>query len=212
MTDEDNRKGSVMLPALTRLMHGLNAIAILILIPTGWAIYNAAPFFPFSFPKWLVLELYLTEALRWHFAFAWLFVVNGLLMLIVRGGVRRGGPALLPVSPEGLKSDVVATLKLAMPHRHGAYNQPQRLAYLVAFVLMVLVTLSGLALWKPVQLHMIADLLGGYESARRVHFAAMAGLCAFIIVHLTMVLLVPRTLLTVLFGLSFRRPIRSADQ
>jgi thiosulfate reductase cytochrome b subunit len=192
-------------------MHGLNAIAILILIPTGWAIYNAAPFFPFSFPKWMVLELYLTEALRWHFAFAWLFVLNGLLMLIVRAALRRGGPALLPVSPEGLKNDIVATLRLRLPHRHGVYNQPQRIAYLVAFALMVLVTLSGLALWKPVQLQAIANLMGGYESARRVHFAAMAGLCAFILVHLAMVLVVPRTLLAVLFGLEPRPPSRSSE-
>jgi len=59
---------------------------------------------------------------------------------------------------------------------------------------------SGLAIWKPVQLAPLTALLGGYEVARRVHFAAMSGIVAFIVVHVALVAVVPRTLLPMIVG------------
>jgi thiosulfate reductase cytochrome b subunit len=70
----------------------------------------------------------------------------------------------------------------------------QKLAYVSAVLDLVLLVFSGLVLWKSVQFPLLRELLGGYEAARRVHFFAMAFLCAFVAVHLVMVALVPRTL------------------
>jgi thiosulfate reductase cytochrome b subunit len=72
--------------------------------------------------------------------------------------------------------------------------------YLGVLLLGVLVVASGLALWKPVQLAWLANLMGGYEWARRVHFFCMAGIAAFIVVHLALVLLYPRTLPAMITG------------
>ena len=80
------------------------------------------------------------------------------------------------------------------------YNSVQRLAYLFVMVDIVLLVLSGLVLWKSVQFSVLRDLLGGYDLTRRIHFFAMATLVAFVAVHLVMVALVPRTLLTMLGG------------
>ena len=57
----------------------------------------------------------------------------------------------------------------------------------------MLLVLSGLAIWKPVQLHALAALMGDYEGARYLHFGAMALLVFIVLVHVVMVLLVPRT-------------------
>ena len=79
-------------------------------------------------------------------------------------------------------------------HRPGTYNAVQRASYVGVLVLGILLVLSGLSLWKPVQLQALADLMGGYEAARRVHFLAMAGVVLFIAVHLALVVIVPSTL------------------
>lgn len=85
----------------------------------------------------------------------------------------------------------------------------QRLAYLLVILDIVLLVLSGLVLWKSVQFATLRELLGGYEVARRIHFCAMAGAVAFVVVHLVMVALVPRTLLTMLGGRVAGTPPRS---
>jgi thiosulfate reductase cytochrome b subunit len=92
----------------------------------------------------------------------------------------------------------LATLRLS--HPLGTYNAVQRLAYLGVLVLGVLAVLSGLALWKPVQLQTLAGLMGGYEMARRIHFLAMAGIVGFVVLHLVLVVLVPRSLPGMLTG------------
>jgi thiosulfate reductase cytochrome b subunit len=76
----------------------------------------------------------------------------------------------------------------------------QKLAYLFVMLDLAVIVLSGLVLWKSVQFAVLRDLLGGYEFARRIHFFAMAAIVAFVAVHLVMVALVPRTLLTMLRG------------
>jgi thiosulfate reductase cytochrome b subunit len=80
------------------------------------------------------------------------------------------------------------------------YNQVQRLAYLAVMLDIALLVLSGLVLWKSVQFGLLRELLGGYEWARRIHFVAMGLLVGFVAMHLVMVALVPRTLLTMLRG------------
>ncbi len=187
---------------LTRALHAINAVAVLGLIPTGWAIYNAAPLYAFEFPKWAALHLYLTPAIRWHFLFAWLLTLNSIVFISLRVVARRGGPSLFPVSMVGLVATAEAALTLKLSHSLTSYNEIQRAAYLSAFALLVSALLTGLALWKPVQFQTLAGLLGGYEVARHVHFWTMVGMGGFVVVHLAMTLLVPRTLLGILFGWS----------
>jgi thiosulfate reductase cytochrome b subunit len=80
------------------------------------------------------------------------------------------------------------------------YNAAQRAAYLGAIVIITVLVVSGLVIWKPVQFYTIGMLMGDYEGARVVHFFAMAALLLFVLVHVIMVLLVPRTLPSMFTG------------
>src|SRR3954467_9375795 len=182
-------------PVWMRTNHWLNALAVLVLVTSGWRIYNAAPFFPFEIPAGLTLGGWLGGALQWHFAAMWLLAANGLVYLALNVFSGRLAAKFFPLSPRGLWHDALAALRGKLSHadpRH--YNQVQRLAYLFVMLDLVLLVLSGLVLWKSVQFDLLRDLLGGYEFARRIHFFAMALLVGFIAVHLVMVALVPKTL------------------
>ncbi len=183
-----------------RLLHALNAIAVLGLMSSGWAIYNADPYYGFVFSVSISLGGYLTDALRWHLALAWLFSVTALLFLSLRLFNSIGGPRLRPVSGPGFFADVWSAVRGRLTHRLGEYNQVQRVAYSGVIVLFSVAMLSGLALWKPVQLLGLSEFLGGYEWSRRVHFWAMGGIALFVVVHLFMVALTPRTILTMILG------------
>jgi thiosulfate reductase cytochrome b subunit len=188
-------------PRWLRLTHWLNVVAVLIMVTSGWRIYNASPLFGFSFPASVTLGGWLGGALQWHFAGMWLLAANGLLYLwinILSGRLRR---KFFPLGPRGLINDVKAALRGKLAHddlRH--YNQVQKLAYLFAIVDITVLVLSGLVLWKSVQFGLLRDLLGGYESARLIHFFAMALLISFVVVHVAMVALVPRTLRAMITG------------
>jgi thiosulfate reductase cytochrome b subunit len=186
-------------PLWMRISHWLNAFAVLILIASGWRIYDASPLFDFTFPAAVTLGGWLGGALRWHFAAMWLLMANGIFYLGMNVATGRLVRRFLPLSPHAIVRDLVAALRGKLSHadpRH--YNGVQRLAYLFVMVDLAVIVLSGLVLWKSVQFPTLRDLLGGYEFARRIHFFGMASLVAFIAVHLVMVALVPRTLLTML--------------
>ena len=188
-------------PGWLRACHWLNALAVWVLVASGWRIYNAAPFFPFEFPKALTLGGWLGGALQWHFAAMWLLVANGLAYLLLNILSGRLAARFFPLTPAGVWRDLRAALRGALAHadpRH--YNSVQPAAYLFVMLDTVLLVLSGLVLWKSVQFGLLRDLLGGYEFARRIHFVAMAGLVGFVALHLVMVALVPRTLLAMLSG------------
>ncbi|MNU47544.1 hypothetical protein D3C71_364330 [compost metagenome] len=188
-------------PLWMRVTHWLNALAVLVLVTSGWRIYNAAPFFAFRFPASITLGGWLGGALQWHFAAMWLLVFNGGVYLVLNLASGRFARKFFPLTPAGLWRDARAALGGRLSHadpRH--YNHVQKLAYLFVIVDLVAIVLSGLVLWKSVQFPLLRELLGGYEAARRVHFVAMAALVAFVAVHLVMVALVPRTLLTMLRG------------
>lgn len=190
----------VIHPLVVRITHWVNAAAVFCMLFSGWAIYNASPLFPFAFPKWATLGGWLGGALAWHFAAMWVFALNGLAYALYGVFARHFSRSFFPISPAAILRDAGAALRLRLAHRLGQYNAVQRLAYVVAFCLGVLLLASGLALWKPVQLQGLAGLFGGYEWARRVHFAAMAGLVGFILVHLALVLIVPSTLKAMITG------------
>ena len=190
----------VIHPLVVRITHWINAGAVFCMLFSGWAIYNASPLFPFAFPKWATLGGWLGGALAWHFAAMWIFALNGLAYALYGVFARHFSRNFFPISPAAIWRDVGAALRLRLAHLLGQYNAVQRLAYVVAFLLGILLLASGLALWKPVQLQGLAALFGGYEWARRVHFAAMAGLVGFIFIHLALVLIVPSTLKAMITG------------
>jgi len=188
-------------PAWLRIVHWLNAAAVVVLVTSGWRIYDATAFLGFAIPAAWTLGGWLGGALAWHFAAMWLLVANGIVYLaanLVSGRLRR---QFLPIPPRQVLRDLAAALRGRLSHadlRH--YNSVQRLAYVFVMVDITLLVLSGLVLWKSVQFPLLRTLLGGYEGARRVHFFCMAGLCGFIVVHVVMVALVPRTLVAMLRG------------
>jgi thiosulfate reductase cytochrome b subunit len=186
-------------PFIVRATHWLNALAVLILIFSGWQIYNASPIFPFRFP--IGLGGWLGGALLWHFAAMWLLMANGLVYLaygVASGRFRR---KLWPIRPREVIADTLAALKGKLTHSDlSVYNAVQRLLYAGVIALLILVVLSGLAIWKPVQLALLCDLMGGFQGARLVHFLAMAGIAAFVVIHVTMALLVPKSLKAMVAG------------
>jgi len=188
-------------PAWLRATHWLNAVAAVILVMSGWRIYNASPFFDFKFANEITLGGWLAGALQWHFAAMWLLAANGLVYLLCNAGTGRLWTQFFPLSPRAIVADLLAALRGRLSHTDlRQYNAAQRAAYLFVMVDAVLLVLSGLVLWKSVQFPLLRELLGGYEAARRVHFFAMAALVAFVLVHLVMVALVPRTLLAMIRG------------
>jgi thiosulfate reductase cytochrome b subunit len=187
-------------PWPVRFAHWVNVLAMLTMVTSGWRIYNASPLFDFRFPDEITLGGWLAGALQWHFAAMWLLVANGLLYLlhgIFSGHYLRD---FLPVSVRSVASELRNALRGRLSHEFGIYNALQRLAYLAVILLGILIVASGLAMWKPVQFQEIASLMGGYEGARLVHFFSMAALVLFAIVHVVMVLIVPRTFLPMITG------------
>jgi thiosulfate reductase cytochrome b subunit len=181
-------------PLPVRITHWINALAILVMILSGWRIYNAAPLFDFKIPSDWTIGGWLAGALQWHFAAMWLLALNGLVYVsygILSGHFRR---KLFPVSPAAALQDIGAALRGNLAHDDlRTYNSAQRAAYLGAIVLAIVLIVSGLVIWKPVQFHALGMLMGDYEGARLLHFFAMAALVLFVIVHVAMVALVPRT-------------------
>jgi thiosulfate reductase cytochrome b subunit len=194
MPSSERGRAIVVHPWLVRVTHWINAAAITLMLLSGWGIYNASPLFGFTFPRGITLGGWLGGSIAWHFAAMWMLVVNGLIYVIyglVSGHFAR---SFLPLGPRLFWRDARAALRLQLVHQPGGYNAVQRSAYVGVLLLGVVLVLSGLSLWKPVQLQELASLMGGYERVRRVHFLAMAGLALFIFVHLLLVALVPRTL------------------
>ena len=144
----------VIQPAWVRALHWANAVAMVLMIMSGWQIYNASPLFDFAFPDSVTLGGWLAGGIMWHFAAMWLLVLNGVVYLaygIVSGHFRR---RLLPISPHAVLRDVGAALRGRLAHGNLAvYNAAQRAAYLALIVCLVLLVASGLSIWKPVQLH-----------------------------------------------------------
>ena len=188
-------------PRWLRLTHWLNALAVLMMITSGWRIYNASPLYDFRFSNAITLGGWLGGALQWHFAAMWLLAFNGLLYVAFNLFSGRFKRRFFPVSPKGVLHDLWAALRGKLGHADlSHYNQVQRFAYLFVMVDIALLVVSGLVLWKSVQFPLLRELLGGYDTARHVHFIAMALLVAFVAVHLVMVALVPKTLLAMIVG------------
>lgn len=188
-------------PLIVRITHWLNAVAVMIMILSGWQIYNAHPILPFSFPAWMTLGGWLGGAIQWHFAAMWLLMANGLIYLGYGVASGRIGKRFFPISPREVLSDLGEALKGKLAHDDLAhYNGVQKVFYVGVIAALILVVLSGLAIWKPVQLWWLTTVFGGFQGARLVHFLAMAAIAAFILVHVVMALIVPKTIRAMVFG------------
>jgi thiosulfate reductase cytochrome b subunit len=202
----------VLHPLTVRITHWANALAIIIMIGSGWRIYNQEPLFGFEFPVWITLggrpeisqhwhnEEGLAGALQWHFAAMWLLFINLLIYIVyglVSGHFRR---ALLPIRPRDIVRDLGAALSGHLVHKVGERNAVQKAMYIGVVTVIVLTVLSGLSIWKPVQFQELTALFGGYDVARYVHFFCMAGIVLFIAVHLALTALVPKVLPPMITG------------
>jgi thiosulfate reductase cytochrome b subunit len=188
-------------PGWVRITHWINAVAMILMIMSGWQIYNASPLFDFRFAKSITLGGWLAGALLWHFAAMWLLMINGLVYLAIGFATGRFRNKLLPLTATGVISDTKAALTGKLSHDDlTRYNYVQKLLYAGIIVVGILIVLSGLSIWKPVQLHWLVALFGGYDVARYVHFICMSAIVAFLVVHIVLALLVPKSLRAMIIG------------
>ncbi len=191
----------VIQPAWVRAMHWANTVAMILMIMSGWQIYNASPLFPFRFASSITLGGWLAGALLWHFAAMWLLMVNGLIYLITGLATGRFRNKLLAITPSGVLSDIKAALTFKLAHDDlSTYNYVQKMLYAGIILVGVVIVLSGLSIWKPVQLSWLVALFGGYDWARYVHFFCMSAIVLFLIVHVALALLVPKSLRAMIIG------------
>lgn len=189
-------------PLPIRIMHWVNAITMIVMILSGWGIYNDEVIFGApSFPHALLLGSWAPQHLQWHFLGMWFLVINGIAYLIYGVASGRFRRKLLPIRLRDLVETVRETLKLHVAHEDiTVYNAVQKCLYIGVILAGILQVVSGLAIWKPVQFSWLTALFGDFQTARIAHFAGMAGIVGFLVVHVALALLVPRTLLAMVTG------------
>jgi thiosulfate reductase cytochrome b subunit len=181
-----------------RIMHWIGATSIICMMLSGWAIYNASPDLLFTFPRWMTLGGWLAGGIAWHISVMWVLFGDGAAYLFygfLSGHFRRD---FYPIGPRAVIGIVVAAVTGRLGHSLGHYNAAQRLLYVGVIALICCQVVTGFAIWKPVQLGWLTDLFGGYPFARGIHLAAMIGIALFVVVHLTLVAIFPRTLVAML--------------
>jgi thiosulfate reductase cytochrome b subunit len=193
------RSGDVVHPIWVRVTHWINAAAIILMIGSGWTIYNAWPLFPFVFP--VGIAHWLPGALLVHFAAMWLLIAAGVVYLvfgIASGRLRR---KLFPIRLSEVSSDLRAAFRGVLKHEDlSVYNAVQRLLYVSVILAGTVAVLSGISIWKPVQFQELTAVFGGYDAARFVHFFAMAAIVGFLVVHVALALIVPKSLRAMIVG------------
>ena len=189
-------------PLPIRIMHWINAVAMIVMIGSGWKIYNDEVIFGWLyFPQEIVLGVWAQHALQWHFAAMWVIFINGLAYLaygFVTGRFRR---KFVPIRPREVVAEVADALRFHLKHDDlTVYNAVQRLLYVGVIVVAILQVLSGLAIWKPVQFQELTALFFGFQGARLAHFIGMTLIVLFLAVHVLLAMLVPRTLVSMVTG------------
>jgi thiosulfate reductase cytochrome b subunit len=188
-------------PAWVRVCHWINALAILVMIGSGWQIYDASPLFAFTFPRQIALGNWLAGALLWHFAAMWVLVINGLVYVTLGFATGRFRRKLLPIYPGQVIADLKAALIFKLSHEDlSRYNAVQKVLYIGIILTGIVIVTSGLSIWKPVQFQEITAFYGGYDTARYVHFFAMSAIVAFLVVHVSLALIVPKSLRAMVIG------------
>ncbi len=199
-----SRSAAAIHPVWVRLTHWINAVAMFVMIGSGWRVYNASPLFLFTFPPAVTIGDSLDGlpgALLWHFAAMWLLVVNGATYVALGFLTGRFRRKLLPIYPREVVRDLIAAVTGKLSHADlSVYNAVQRLLYAGVILAGVVIVLSGLSIWKPVQLQELAAVFGGYDAARFVHFFAMSAIVGFLAVHIILAILVPKSLRAMVAG------------
>ncbi|WP_088346745.1 MULTISPECIES: cytochrome b/b6 domain-containing protein [Rhodomicrobium] len=201
-------------PLFVRLTHWINAVAIIIMIGSGWHIFNNVPLIDgFHFPRWAVLggdpeltyklnkDTGFGNALLWHFAAMWVFFINGTAALIYGFATGRLRRNWLPIRPRDVAHDFREALRFHLAHDDPRiYNAVQKLSYVGVVLAALLVFASGLAIWKPVQFSWLTALFYDFQGARLAHFIGMSLIVLFLLVHVSLALLVPKTLVAMTKG------------
>jgi len=189
-------------PWSVRIMHWINAVAMLVMITSGWGIYNDDVIIRgLLFSKSLRLGDWAAWSLNWHFAGMWLLASNGLCYLVYGVAKGRFRERLLPIRLRDVIRTVDDTLHFKIDHSDlTTYNAVQKILYIIVILAGIAQVVTGLAIWKPIQFSGLTSLLGGFQSARIIHFAGMAVIVGFLLVHVILALLVPQTLRAMLTG------------
>ena len=189
-------------PLAIRVMHWTNAVAMIIMIGSGWAIYNDEVIFGWlHFPGWMTLGAGPEGALQWHFLAMWILALNGIVYLVYGLATGRFRRMLLPIRIGEVIAEVRAALALRLSHDDlTRYNAVQRLLYIGIILVGIVQVLSGLVVWKPVQFSELALLFYDFQTARLVHFLGMTAIVGFLLVHVALALMVPRTLIAMVTG------------
>ncbi len=189
-------------PLPLRVMHWTNAIAIFIMVGSGWKIYNDEVIFGWlHFPEYLTIGKWAQHGLQWHFLGMWIFALNGLAYLTYGLMTGRFRGMLLPVYWSELMQTIKDTLHFHLAHDDlTKYNAVQKLLYIGVICVGIMMVVSGLAIWKPVQFSELLSLFGSFQNARLVHFLCMSAIVLFVVVHVALALLVPRTLVSMVTG------------
>ncbi len=189
-------------PLPVRIMHWINALAMILMIGSGWKIYNDEVLFGWlHFPEWITVGGEAQGALQWHFFAMWVLMANGLVYIaygLITGRFRR---KLFPIRPREVLAEIGEALRFRLSHQDiTRYNAVQRLLYAGIILVIVVQVLSGWAVWKPVQLSELSALFFGFQGSRLVHFIGMAAIVGFIVVHVALALIVPKTIGAMITG------------
>jgi thiosulfate reductase cytochrome b subunit len=197
-------------PWPVRIMHWINAAAMIVMIGSGWGIYDDSVIFgSLFFPHSVRLGSWAAESLLWHFAGMWVLALNGLAYLIYGIVTGRFRERLLPIRISDVIQTVRETLQFRIAHDDiTVYNAVQKILYIVVISAGIMQVVSGLAIWKPVQFAGLVALFGDFQGARLAHFLGMAVVVGFLIVHVTLALLVPKTIWAMLAGGPRLTPVR----
>jgi thiosulfate reductase cytochrome b subunit len=196
------RHGLRLHPLPVRIMHWINAAAMIIMIMSGWKIYNDDVIFGWlRFPDAITLGTWAQHGLQWHFFGMWIVVLNGLAYLIYGIVSGRFRSKLFPISLGELVATIRDALTLRLKHDDlTRYNAVQKVLYVGIMLVGIVVVLSGLSIWKPVQLSELATLFYDFQTARLVHFLCMSAIVFFLVVHVALALIVPRSLVAMVSG------------
>lgn len=203
-------------PLLIRITHWINIPVLAVMAMSGLQILYAYPYFGpqgerwewvplqgWVTPDWMRAGGWLAGARHLHFLFAWIFVINAMVYIAYLIASREYRRRLFwpPRDTRPMFQQLAYYLRLRKEApATNLYNGLQRQAYTVALVLGLLEVLSGFAIWKPVQLSWLAAMFGGYDGARVVHFLALIALMLFVVMHVVMVLLHPKSIVEMVTG------------
>ena len=183
-------------------MHWVNAVAMIIMIGSGWEIYNDEVIFGWlHLPHWMTVGDGAEGALQWHFFAMWILMINGLCYLAFGLATGRFRRKLLPIRPGELIATIQDALRFKLGHDDIThYNAVQKLLYVGVIAVIIVQVLSGFAVWKPIQLSELSTLFFGFQGSRLAHFIGMAAIVGFMVVHVALALLVPQTIKAMITG------------